>query len=125
MKPITPSGTLIQKIHCQPQCSVMKPPRGGPSTGAVSAGQVSMAMARIKPSFGVPLSTATRPTGTIIAPPIPCSIRAPVNSQSPELRLQSAEASVNTNTAPPKTRRGPNRSDIQPLRGMKTAMASI
>ena len=49
---------------------MIKPPSGGPITGAVSAGQVSNAIARIRCSFSVLRSTMRRPTGTIMAPPI-------------------------------------------------------
>src|SRR5882762_9774306 len=65
----TPSGTFRKKIQCQEAYVVMKPPTGGPTTGATSPGQVMYAIASIKLCFSVVRNTTSRPTGTIIAPP--------------------------------------------------------
>ena len=66
-------------------------------------------------------STTSRPTGTIIAPPTPCSTR--VDGQHGEVGGEgaAAEARVNTAIAATNTRRAPNRSASQPLIGMSTA----
>ncbi len=84
-RPINPSGTFRKKIQCQEKYVVMKPPTGGPTTGATSPGQVMYAIASIKLCFSVVRSTTRRPTGTIIAPPMPCTMRAAVNSHIPLL----------------------------------------
>ena len=49
----------------------MKPPSGGPITGPIKAGMVSQARAEISSDFGTVRRITNRPTGTIIAPPMP------------------------------------------------------
>ena len=65
-----------------------------------------------------------RPTGVIIAPPMPWTIRASTNSSSERESAQPIEPSTNTPMAMRKTLRAPKRSAIQPLAGMKMASAS-
>jgi len=62
---------LIQKIQRQEMKVVMKPPSGGPSTGPSSAGMVSQASAEMSSAFGMVRKRTSRPTGTIMAPPMP------------------------------------------------------
>lgn len=121
---IAPSGRLSRKIQCQLQCVLIQPPTGGPRIGATSAGQVRIAMARTICSFGVLRNTTSRPTGTIIAPPRPCSVRAAVKAGRLPLAAHSSEDSVNTMIAAANTRRAPKRSAIQPLIGMNTVSAT-
>ena len=102
----------------------MKPPSGGPSTGATRAGQVRIAIALIMRSFGVPRSTTRRPTGTIIAPPMPCSTRIAMNAPSESARPHSSDAPVNTAIAAANTVRAPIRSATQPLIGISTPSVS-
>ena len=45
----------------------MKPPNGGPKTGAINAGHVMMAMACINEAFDVLRTTTNRATGVINA----------------------------------------------------------
>ena len=66
-------------------------------------------------------STASRPTGTIIAPPTPCRTRIATSIGSDMLTAQPSEASVNTAIAAMNTRRTPNLSAIHPLAGISTA----
>ena len=66
----------------------------------------------------------SRPTGTIMAPPKPCSTRAAVSSMALSLRPHRTEPKVNSAIAARKTVRPPNRSAAQPLTGMKTATLS-
>ena len=49
----------------------MKPPTGGPITGPISAGTVSQASEPTSSRFGTDFRITSRPTGTIMAPPIP------------------------------------------------------
>ncbi len=65
-----------------------------------------------------------RPTGTIIAPPMPWKMRAATNSGSELDRPQQIEPPMNTKMAARNTVRPPNRSAIQPLAGMKMARLS-
>ena len=65
---------LIQKIQRQETKVVMKPPSGGPITGPIRAGMVSQASAEISSDFGTVRRITSRPTGTIMAPPMPWMI---------------------------------------------------
>ena len=69
-------------------------------------------------------STTSRPTGTIMAPPMPCRMRAAVKLHRLSLAAHRAEARVKTTIAAAKTERAPNRSATQPLAGMNTASVS-
>ena len=71
-----PTGTLIQKIQRHSKYVVMKPPTGGPSTGPISAGTVSQASEPTSSCLATLLRITSRPTGIIIEPPIPWTIRA-------------------------------------------------
>jgi len=64
------------------------------------------------------------PTGTIIAPPTPCSSRAQTNSGSDCPKPQRIEPIMKTAMAERKISRAPQRSASQPLIGMKTARLS-
>ena len=99
----------------------MNPPSGGPSTGPISAGMVSQAIARTRSAFAVARSRTRRPTGTIIAPPRPCSVRASTSCHTEVVKPHRMEPSTNTPIASRNTRRAPNRSATQPLIGMNTA----
>ena len=52
----------------------MKPPSSGPITGPIRAGTVSQAMAVTISALATERSRTSRPTGTIMAPPRPCSM---------------------------------------------------
>ena len=102
----------------------MKPPTGGPTTGPSSAGTVSQAMAATSSDFAAVRSSSSRPTGTIIAPPSPCSTRAATSSTSPLDRPHRIEPTVNTTIAHWNTVRVPYRSATQPLAGINTVRLS-
>ena len=99
----------------------MKPPTGGPSTGPISAGVVTQAMAAISSRRLIERTSTMRPTGVIIAPPIPCTMRAMTKSVSEPDMAQPIEPSTNTAMAARNTVRAPKRSAVQPLAGMKIA----
>ena len=63
-------------------------------------------------------------TGVIIAPPMPCTIRASTKCQSWADSAQPIEPMMNTAIAAANTVRAPNRSAVQPLIGMNTASES-
>ena len=102
----------------------MKPPSGGPITGPISAGTVSQASALTKPALGVVRSTISRPTGTIIEPPMPCTTRDTTSQGRPFDAPQAIEPAAKMTIASRKMVRAPNRSAIQPEAGMKIASAS-
>ena len=81
-------------------------------------------MALISSTFAVVRSTISRPTGTIIAPPMPCTTRATVSAGRVGATAQPMEARVNNRMARVKTERAPNLSLSQPLPGMSTATVS-
>ena len=81
-------------------------------------------MALIRSDLAVVRSTISRPTGTIIAPPMPWNTRATVSTPSVGATAQPMEASVNRAIASEKTARAPNRSVSQPLAGISTATVS-
>ena len=85
---------------------------------------VSQAMAESMSFFATPRSSSRRPTGTIIAPPMPCRMRNSTNSPSPCDRPHSTEATTKVAIASMKTRFAPNRSAIQAEKGMKTVSAT-
>ena len=95
----------------------MKPPSGGPTTGAIRPGQVMSAMARTRSCFEAVRRTASRPTGDISAAAAPCSTRAEVNSKRLPANPQRIEAKVKTPIAAQKTLRTPKRSASHPLAG--------
>jgi len=66
-----------------------------------------------------------RPTGTIIAPPMPWSTRQATSMLMSTATAHSSEPRLNSAIAEAKTRRVPKRSAIQPLIGMKTARLSV
>src|SRR3984957_12285308 len=102
----------------------MKPPSGGPSTGPTSAGTVTQAIALTSALLSIERSSTRRPTGVIIAPPRPCTIRAITKPVTEEEGAQPIEPAMNTPTARLNTIRGPKRSAVQPLAGMNTASDS-
>src|SRR3990170_4063056 len=121
MTPISPTGILIQKIQRQEKTVVMKPPSGGPITGPISAGMVSQASAEISSALGTERKMTRRPTGTIMAPPMPWMMRNRMKSGSDWAKPQAVEPSVSAIMAARNTVRAPKRSATQPLNGMKTA----
>src|SRR5712691_7835987 len=99
----------------------MKPPSGGPITGPISAGTVTQAIAFTSALLSIERSSTNRPTGVIIAPPKPCTMRAITKSVTEPDSAQPIEPTMKTAMAIENTRRAPNRSAVQPLAGMNTA----
>ena len=66
-----------------------------------------------------------RETGTIMAPPMPCTTRAATSCGRETDMAQSTEPTVNSVTAERKVRRVPKVSASQPLRGMSRATVSV
>ena len=69
----------------------MKPPSGGPTIGPTSAGIVTHDSACTISDFGIVRSSTSRPTGTIIAPPVPCTNRPATSAPSESLSAQPTE----------------------------------
>ena len=100
---------------------VMKPPTGGPSKGPMRAGSVTQTMAFISSRLSTLRTRMRRPTGVIIAPPIPSMMRASTNWLSELDNAQPIDPSMNTPMAARNTVRAPKRSAVQPLTGRKIA----
>ena len=99
----------------------MNPPTGGPSNGPSSAGMVNQAIAPTSSCLGTSRRITSRATGSIKAPPTPCSARAATSSGSVLDRLHRTDARQNRPIASVNTRLAPNRSATQPLAGANTA----
>ena len=69
-------------------------------------------------------TSTIRPTGVIIAPPTPWTMRAMTKSVSEPDSAHPIEPSTKTAMAARNTVRAPNRSAVQPLAGMKIASES-
>ena len=103
---------------------VMKPPSGGPITGPISAGTVTHVIALTSALLSIERSSTSRPTGVIIAPPMPCRMRAITKWVTFCDSAQPIDPIMNTPMAIENTMRAPNRSAVQPLAGMNTASDS-
>jgi hypothetical protein len=102
----------------------MNPPSGGPAKGPISAGTVRKAIAPKSSLFGTSRRMMMRPTGTISAPPSPCTALAATSSPSEFEKPQAIDAAVKMAIARRNTARAPQRSASQPLIGMKIARLS-
>ena len=102
----------------------MKPPSGGPQIGPISAGIVTSDMALTRSFLSMLRTMMRRPTGVIMAPPMPCTMRANTNCSSECDAAQPIEPSTNTPMAMRNTLRAPKRSAVQPLAGMQMASDS-
>jgi len=122
--PAIPIGILMRKIQCQVMYVVMKPPSAGPISGPTSAGIVTQTMALISSRRSTVRTRIKRPTGVIIAPPMPWKMRATTKCVSDTDSAQPIDPSMNTAIALRNTMRAPKRSAVQPLTGMKTASES-
>ncbi len=102
----------------------MKPPTGGPTIGPMVAGTISHAIDRTSSAFDTTRSITSRPTGDIMAPPAPCSIRAATRAHSDGAWAQRIDPRVKSPIAARNTERDPKRSAIRPLAGMNIASVS-
>lgn len=93
-------------------------------SGPIKAGTVSQAMAETSWSRRVARTSTRRPTGVIIAPPMPCRKREPTKASSEFAKAQKIDPTTKTPIAMRNTRLAPNRSAIQPETGMKIASAT-
>jgi hypothetical protein len=106
-KATTPSGRLIRKSHRQLVYVDTTPPTSGATTGASSAGHTMYDTIRGMSGLAAPESATSRPTGTIIAPPAPCTTRSATRVPRSGAAAHATEASVNRAIALSRTRRAP------------------
>ncbi len=102
----------------------IRPPTGGPSIGPMVAGTSSHAMAETRSALATVRNSTSLPTGTIIAPPMPCRMRAQTRKGRLLACPHKIDPRVKSAIAARKTSRAPNRSASLPLTGMKTARLS-
>ena len=102
----------------------MNPPSGGPTIGPMVAGTISQAMELTSSALDTTRSITSRPTGDIIAPPAPCSIRAATSVHTVGACAHRIEPIVNSPIAARNTDLEPKRSAIRPLAGMNIARVS-
>jgi hypothetical protein len=79
------------------------------------------ASARTRSPLGAARITTMRPTGTIMAPPMPCTERQKTNWPSELEKAHPTDAIMKTPRARRNVVHEPTRSATQPLTGMKTA----
>ena len=91
--------------------------------GPINAGIDKKAIALSKLCLGMVRSKMMRPTGTIMAPPSPCTTREITNCVRVFERAQVKELSVNSTTAAINIFRAPKRSAAHPLTGTNMATA--
>ena len=118
-------GRLTKKMARHGSRWTITPPVTGPSSGPISAGMTTKFMAASISDRGNVRTRASRPTGVIMAPPMPWTTRAATSIGLFRASPQSSDPSVNSETAQVKTRLVPNRSAIQPLIGMNTARQRV
>ena len=123
-RPTAATGRLIRNIQCQEAYCTNQPPSVGPTSGPIRPGMATKLIASRNFSRGKARSTVRRPTGSSMAPPVPCRMRAPVSSVSVRDSAQAPEPRANSTMASMKTRRVPNRSASQPVAGITVAIAS-
>ena len=85
----------------------MKPPSGGPSIGPISAGMVSNDMASTRFCRPTVRISTRRPTGDIMAPPMPWKNRATTKCPSDWENAQPIEPNMKTAIAVRKMVRAP------------------
>ncbi len=111
--------------QCHEIACVSQPPSVGPTIGPSWPAVDTNAIAATYCSPGTRRSTASRPIGSSIEPPMPCSARAATSWPSVCDAAQPIDASTNTRIASENTRRVPNRSASQPDAGVSIAIVSV
>jgi hypothetical protein len=121
---ISPKGMLMRKIQRHDASVTMAPPNSGPASRPNAGGTVNHTMADTICAGGTLRSKMSRPTGSIMAPPSPCSTRKTTSCGSVCAAPHRVEPSENKATATQNTRLAPKRSASQPLTGRNTARLS-
>jgi hypothetical protein len=115
----------MKKIHSQPGPSTSGPPISQAVVAPIPprAPQMPSALLRSVPSSNrvVMIESAV---GVMIAAPLPCSARAPINAVSDQARPHSSDAPVKTTSPTMNTRRRPSRSAALPPRSSSPANVS-
>ena len=95
-KPITPTGTLMKKIHSQPSASTSTPPRIGPTSVATPAVAPHRAIAWPRRSAGKIRVMTAIVCGVSKEAPRPWNTRAMISISIELVRPHHSDASVKT-----------------------------
>ena len=120
-----PTGTLIQKIHCQDAASVTAPPMTGPSAAPRPTVAPQRPSAMPRRCGGVTLAMSVTVSGITIAAPTPWTARAAISTPMPGASAEAALPAVNTVTPMISRRRRPNRSPSAAPVSSSTAKVSV
>jgi hypothetical protein len=91
----TPTGTLIQKIQCQFRSCVTAPPTSGPQAIASPVTPPMMPTTAPRRSGGKAEVSSVRPSGIMMAAPMPWKARNVMRAVLFAARAQAADAAVN------------------------------
>ena len=105
-----PIGTFSQKIHSQSMPSTTSPPMNGPLATARPVTALKMPIAVPRRSGGKAALRRARASGSTIAPPTPCTVRAAMSQPASGARAQAADAAANRPRPMAYIRRRPKRS---------------
>ena len=121
-----PMGTLTRKIAGQPNACVSTPPSSTPSEPPTPpiAPHTPRARLRSRPSVNE-VAMIARLAGEITAPPMPCSVRAPISSVRESASAHASDAIANSAVPARNTRRRPSRSAARPPSSRKPANVSV
>ena len=120
-----PTGTLIQKMLCQPRCWTMTPPIKGPTASArpETPAHMPIAWARSLGS-GKVLVRIDRVLGIITAAPMPCRHRAAISQSIDGDSAHAIDPRANRPRPPMNALRRPNMSPSVPPVSSRLAMKS-
>src|SRR6266508_4532919 len=111
----TPIGKLTRKIQCQLSESVRIPPSSTPMLPPPAATKPKTLIAFARSAGSVKsVIISDSPTADAIAPPTPCTARAPTRNHCVVARPQASEATVKSEIPARKSRRCPSRSPSRP-----------
>ena len=122
--PMTPSGTLNQNTHSQPN-PTSHPPSTGPITRPTAATIVFVPIARPSFSRGKASVTSAPAFANTNAPPTPWTIRHRISAVPESANPAPREASVKTAMPATNRRRRPNWSASRPAGSSSTVLATM
>ena len=119
-----PIGTLMKKIHSQPNAVVMMPPSSTPkATPALPiAPQTASATVRCAPEYVVVM--IAKADGSRSAAPNPCAARETISAWDDQASPLASEAAVKTSSPTRNTRRRPSRSADRPPSNIRPPVKS-
>jgi hypothetical protein len=115
-----PTGTLTRKIQCQSSASVRTPPSRTPIEPPPDATKPKTPIAFARSAGSVKsVMMSDSATAETIAPPTPCTARAPTSTPCEAARPHATDANVKSAIPARNIRRCPTRSPSRPPRSRK------